>query len=295
MTLDGGNSWDRFMNGLPPVAVHDLVIHPRDFDLVAGTHGRSIWIADDITPLQQLSDEVLGSDVHLFENRVGTKWLNFSKGRIQSYFKFRGGNPPRGAPISFYLRSEPQDSVKIEIEDPIAGRVRTLYTRAHAGINRARWNMEFLPNEHEIEEHRTFLAQILETITEAIQGTRRIDLLEQMQKDLLAVQRFPNLYDNTDYSDTGDARRLLLEHLRHIATRLADAQSVRQLYSIREQLLAFSQIVGDQAFFGFYGDELTTIAAPAGQYRVILTVDGQSHTGTVSVREDPIKQASMHR
>jgi len=292
VTLDGGSSWDRFMNDLPPVAVHDLVIHPRDFDLVAGTHGRSIWIADDITPLQQLSDAVLGSDVHLFENRVGTKWLNFSKGRIQSYFKFRGDNPPRGAPINFYLRSEPHDSVRIEIEDPITGRARTLYTPGHAGINRVRWNMEFLPNEHEVEQHRAFLTQVHETITRAIQDTRRTDLLEQMQKDLLAVQRFPNLYNNADYSDSDDSRGLLLDHLGHISTRLAEAQSVRQFYSIREQLLAFSQIVDDQAFFGFYGEELSTIDAPAGHYRVILTVDGQSYTGTVSVREDPIKQTS---
>ena len=47
------------MNGLPTVAVHDLVIHPRDNDLVAATHGRSIWILDDITPLQQLTPEVI--------------------------------------------------------------------------------------------------------------------------------------------------------------------------------------------------------------------------------------------
>jgi hypothetical protein len=152
--------------------------------------------------------------------------------------------------------------------------------------------MEFLPNEHEVEQHRTFLAQVHETITRAIQDTRRTDLLEQMQKDLLAVQRFPNLYNNADYSDSDDSRGLLLDHLGHISTRLAEAQSVRQFYSIREQLLAFSQIVDDQAFFGFYGEELSTIDAPAGHYRVILTVDGQSYTGTVSVREDPIKQTS---
>jgi hypothetical protein len=111
-----------------------------------------------------------------------------------------------------------------------------------------------------------------------------------MRKDLLAIQRYPNLYRDAEYPEVDEARELLLQHLEHIATELGTAGSHRQLFSVREQLLAYSQIVGDEAFFGFYGEELTAIEAPAGQYRVTLTVNGNSYTGTVSVREDPIKQ-----
>jgi len=78
---------------MPTVAFHDLIIHPRDNDLIAGTHGRSIWIADDITPLQQLTEEVLSSELYLFKNRVATKWQTVSLGRQQSFFKFRGKTP----------------------------------------------------------------------------------------------------------------------------------------------------------------------------------------------------------
>jgi len=289
VTTDGGTRWEKFMNGLPPVAVHDLVIHPRDADLVAGTHGRSIWIADDITPLQQLSQAALSSDVHLFRTRYGTKWLDFSKGRIQSFFKFRGPNPPRGAPIDFYLASDPDDSMKIEIEDPFSGRVANLTIAGSAGINRVRWNMQFPPSKQEIEAHRTFLAQVHETITQSVRDTKRTDLLEQMQKDLLAIQRYPNLYDDEEYTDKNDARRLLLQHLQYIEKRLDEAESYQELYRVREQLLAFSQIVGDQAFIGFYGEELRAIEAPAGQYRVTLMVDGNSYVGSMEVREDPMK------
>jgi photosystem II stability/assembly factor-like uncharacterized protein len=292
VTTDGGANWDKFMNGLPPVAVHDLVIHPRDADLVAGSHGRSIWIADDITPLQQLSPSVLSSGVHLFDSRYGTKWLNFSKGRIQSFFKFRGRNPPRGAPIDFYLASDPTDSIHIDVEDLFSGRVVHLTVVGKAGVNRVRWNMQFPPSDEEIEEHHALLTRVHETITQSIQSTRRNDLLEQMQKDLLAIQRYPNLYDDAEYTDREDARRLLLEHLDHIGERLGEAETYRQLDSVREQLLAFSQIVGDQAFFGFYGEELTAIEASAGKYRVTLTVDGSSHAGTVRVREDPVKEGA---
>jgi len=266
-----------------------LVIHPRDADLVAGTHGRSIWIADDITPLQQLSRSVLDSDVYLFESRYGTKWLDFSKGRIQSFFKIRGPNPPRGAPIDFYLASDPQDSILIEIEDPFSGRTASIKVDGRAGINRARWDMQFPPSDEEIEAHRTFLAGVHETITQSVRDTKRTDLLEQMQKDLLAIQRYPNLYEDEEYTNKGDARRLLLQHLEYVGKRLESAESYRDLYRVREQLLAFSQIVGDQAFFGFYGAELRAVDAPAGRYRVILMVDGRSYVGSVGVREDPVK------
>ncbi len=289
VTIDGGGSWSRFMENLPPVAVHDLIIHPRDADLVAGTHGRSSWIADDITPLQQLSENVVQSNVHLFENRVATKWLNLSKGRIQNYFKFRGGNPPSGGAINFYLRAAASDSVEIIIDDLFSGRRRTLVVEGHAGINRARWDLRFFPSREEIESHRVFLQGILDAISSLVAETRRDDLLVQMQKDLLATQRYPNLYEDAPYPERDGARELLMDHLRQIRQRLGDATSFRDMFRVREQLLAFSQLVGDRAFFGFYGEELTPTAAAAGDYRVTLNVDGTRYTGMISVREDPLK------
>jgi hypothetical protein len=55
VSLDGGRDWKKFMTGLPTVRVDDILIHPRDRDLIIATHGRSLWIADDITPLEQLA------------------------------------------------------------------------------------------------------------------------------------------------------------------------------------------------------------------------------------------------
>jgi photosystem II stability/assembly factor-like uncharacterized protein len=286
-TVDGGDHWFRFMTNLPPVAVHDLVIHPRDADLVAGTHGRSIWIADDITPLQQITGDALEQDVLLFDNRVATKWRSISKGRIQNYFKFRGQNPRPGAAIHYYLESD-RDSVRVTIEDVFTGRSRTLTQNGRAGINRVRWDMQFFPTDHEVEVHRTLLRNAHEVITEGVRTTRRDDHLQQMQKDLLATQRYPNLYRGAEYPERNDPRRLLLDHLGYVETRLNDAATFRDLYDVREQLLAFSQVVGDEAFFGFYGEELTAIAASAGVYRVTVTVDGRDHVGEITVREDPL-------
>ena len=58
VSLDGGKNWQKFMNNLPTVRVDDILVHPRDNDLIVATHGRSVWIADDITPLQQLTPAV---------------------------------------------------------------------------------------------------------------------------------------------------------------------------------------------------------------------------------------------
>src|SRR5206468_2965426 len=66
VSLDGGGHWHPLRKGLPTVAVHDLVIHPRDRDLVIGTHGRGIYVLD-VAPLEELTPEVLAEEVHLFD------------------------------------------------------------------------------------------------------------------------------------------------------------------------------------------------------------------------------------
>ena len=76
VSLNGGQEWKRFMTGLPTVRIDDILVHPRDNDLIVATHGRSIWIIDDITPLQQLSDDVHDGEAHLFDIRPATAWAN---------------------------------------------------------------------------------------------------------------------------------------------------------------------------------------------------------------------------
>ena len=76
VTLDGGKEWKKFMTGLPSVRVDDILIHPRDRDLIVATHGRSIYIADDITPLEQLKPAGSTKDLTLFDPRPAILWKN---------------------------------------------------------------------------------------------------------------------------------------------------------------------------------------------------------------------------
>jgi hypothetical protein len=167
VSLNGGKSWTLLMNNLPSVAVRDLVIHPRDGDLVAATHGRSLWILDDITPIQQLTDEVLASDVYLFKNRVATLWLDRSRGGQRGHQLFVGQNPisivspanpirqqfTNSALITYYLKSA-QSGIQVEISDLDGRRKKTMSIDGQAGINRMRWNMRFDLTESERAQAR---------------------------------------------------------------------------------------------------------------------------------------------
>jgi len=157
VSIDGGAGWRR-LSGLPTVPVHDLVIHPREADLIAATHGRSLWILDDITPLQQLTPAVLQSDMHLFKNKVATIWTAVSRGATRGHLMFQGRNPltiaarpPANSPselqnsaaVSYYLKDAPAGPVQIEISSMDGARTFSANVQATAGINRYFWPLRF--------------------------------------------------------------------------------------------------------------------------------------------------------
>lgn len=146
-SLDRGNRWIKFRNDFPVVPVDDIAIHPRDNDLIFGTHGRSIWILDDITPLEKLTPDVLELPCHLFDSRPATVYNFFSR-RAHYDFKglfghkiFRAPNPPYGAIISYYLQEKAEDEVKIVITDSAGTKIRELDGTKKPGINRVIWDL----------------------------------------------------------------------------------------------------------------------------------------------------------
>ena len=105
VSIDRGASWGGMKNNLPTVAVDDIVIHPRENDLVLGTHGRSIWILDDITPLQEMTDQLLAASSNLFGARRATMWSMGMDWPFQPA-TFVAPNPPNGVAIRYYLREK---------------------------------------------------------------------------------------------------------------------------------------------------------------------------------------------
>jgi hypothetical protein len=145
VSFDRGAKWEKMRNGLPTVPVDDIAIHPREHDLILGTHGRSIWIMDDITPLEQMSDNVLSSDLHLFDMRASTSFHIANFKGFTGTREFIAANPPYGVVIDYYLKSkiEGRNPVKISVADKAGNKIRELTGPGEAGINRVTWDLRY--------------------------------------------------------------------------------------------------------------------------------------------------------
>ena len=145
---DRGGRWMRIKSNLPTVPIHEIVIHPRDNDMIVATHGRSIWILDDITPLQQQA-EAVKTDAFLFDMRGAMQFNPANDRGFVSDKPFFGKNPTYGAPISYYL-SKPQTNIALRIRDAQGTQVREisgndLRDARGAGINRLYWDLRHQP------------------------------------------------------------------------------------------------------------------------------------------------------
>ena len=169
VSFDRGANWSSLKLNLPSVPVDDIQIHPRENDLVLGTHGRSIWVLDDMRPLEQLDEKVLASELHSFDVRPAYLWRMYgNKGNTGSKW-FMAPNPPYGALISFYVKSKPEEKepVKITIQDKDGNTIRDIQCSAHkddaaapapprrfgaipceakAGVNRTNWDLRYSPS-----------------------------------------------------------------------------------------------------------------------------------------------------
>lgn len=152
VSIDQGGNWTRWTQGYPTVPTMDLVIHPREHDLVIGTFGRSAYILDDIRPLRALAregEEILNSVVHAIEPPVA--YLADTKNAPGYYFTgdayYQGENRSTGARLSYFIQLEESDSKKkdsltIQVRDSEMKLVRTLKTVPEKGLNRSVWHLD---------------------------------------------------------------------------------------------------------------------------------------------------------
>ena len=141
MSRDRGQTWQRFMTGLGTVPVYDLQIHPRDHELMAATHGRSVW-AVDIAPLEQMSDSVLAAGNYLFAPKTAYQFGEAPGASTEAGQKrFAASGPAYGAEIVYRLASgSARDRAKIVITNVRGDTVRTIDGAGGAGIHRVTWD-----------------------------------------------------------------------------------------------------------------------------------------------------------
>jgi photosystem II stability/assembly factor-like uncharacterized protein len=142
VSVNRGGSWTKLNNNLPTVAIHEFAIHPTAGEMVAATHGRSLWVLD-IKPLRQMTPDVLKAKAHLFEPNPAVRWrsepvrvsTNGSGSR-----RFIGENPPRGAQV-YYALAKKADKVSLKVVDIAGKTVRELQGKTEPGLHRVAWDL----------------------------------------------------------------------------------------------------------------------------------------------------------
>ncbi|PYK51775.1 MAG: sialidase, partial [Verrucomicrobia bacterium] len=147
VSIDGGKNWAQFKgNRFPAVAVRDLAIHPRDNDLVLATHGRGIWIVDDITPLRALTPDLLAQDAVFVSARPVQQRIEGNGGWANGDAVFVGDNPPDAAVINYYQRERHLfGKLKLEVLDASGRVIDELPASRRPGLNRVTWAMRAKP------------------------------------------------------------------------------------------------------------------------------------------------------
>ncbi len=143
VSFNRGATWLPFKSNLPTVPVDDIAIHPRENDLILGTHGRSIWVLDDITPLEQMSENVAANAAQLFDIRPTTAWRIYNHKGSTGNKTFAAQNPPYGALISYYLHDKPSEVVKLTISDKSGKVIREMTGTSDPGVQRVVWDLRY--------------------------------------------------------------------------------------------------------------------------------------------------------
>ena len=147
VSIDGGKAWAQFKGGrFPAVAVRDLAIQPRENDLVLATHGRGIWIIDDITPWRALTSDLLKQEASFVSARPVQQRIEANGGWPGGAATFVGDNPPDAAVITYYQRSRHLfGKLKIEVLDASGRVVDEVPASKRPGLNRVIWSMREKP------------------------------------------------------------------------------------------------------------------------------------------------------
>lgn len=141
ITIDGGSNWSHFTNNMPSVAIHYIELSKKTNDLVLATHGRGVIILDDISPLRQITQEVLAKDLHFFDLKPAIIEEQSSFGSTSGELEFIGNNPSSSAQIIYYLKKRHTlGKMDMEIQDDKGNKIITLSPGKQKGINVVNWD-----------------------------------------------------------------------------------------------------------------------------------------------------------
>ena len=280
VSIDGGVRWAEFKGGnFPSVAVRDLVIQERESDLVLGTHGRGIWIVDDISPLRGLSDDVLASEASFLVARPAEQKIQGSGGWANGDAAFVGPNPPGGAVITYYQPTRHLfGNIKLEILDPDGKVIDEIPASKRRGINRVTWSM------------RTKPPRVPRAATLAYAGTQGVRVLPGEYTVRLTKggkvheTKLPVTLDERA-SYTVEDRRAQYDAAMRMATLFGRMSTLADRIQFVQQ--AGGQVASQLPEKDALRTELTTLAGAAEAIRkkIVATKEGGAITGEERLRE----------
>ena len=282
VSFDDGEHWQSLQLNLPVVPVRDMVV--KDDDLVLGTHGRSFWILDDLTPLHQLNERVAAADVHLFKPRASYRMGGFSFGRPSAGF---GRNPPNGVLVHYYFKERPEGEVKLEFVEEDGTPIREFSSvpergqeegavKVEAGMNRFVWDMRY-------EEASRFQGMVMWagrlSGPRAVPGTYQVRLTvgERSFTESFEIKKDPRVpATSADLQEQFD----LLIAIRDRVSQANDA--VKQIRDIRSQIDAAVKRVEGESYAEAISEKAKEIENVLGDVeKAIYQTKNQS-------RQDPL-------
>ena len=243
-TLDGGNTWFRMKNNIPEYSlVRDIQINPVTNDLIVGTHGRGIFILDDIRALRNLTKEVWDQEVYLFPTPDMT--LNngeYGWGGPQVSGEWAAGNPPSQPSINYYLKQRlASGKATIDILDDKGNLIQTMPAGIRRGINKVYWNMRGTPPK--VAAGSTKMDGAGFTSPMVMPGTYTIKL-KIKDKEYLSKVNCVHDNANTDLSledrKTVNTNALRLQKLYNDVNNLIDSITLHQ-QNLKKDTVAFAK------------------------------------------------------
>ncbi len=255
LSYNGGDNWQPLQLNMPHVPVYWMTVQEHFNDLVVATYGRGFWILDDLSPIQQLTPDVLNVNAQLLPPRNAYRFQMMTQVAQTPNDPSWGEDPPYGAALNFYLKAAPKDPVKIVISDASGQVVRTITQPAHAGINRVTWDLRSdRSTEIRLQTAPVGAPEVVMNAegTRVMGGRASVDILEppgtytvklmaggQESSQKLTVLKDPNAGGSE--AEITEQHQLSLKVKDSLNTA---AQTVNLLESLRAQLLALKRAIG---------------------------------------------------
>ena len=261
-SADDGAHWTAIKSNFPTASIYDIKIIKKTHDLVVATHGRGLFVLDDITPLEESGAELGKGEFHLYPIQAAINWHNWNKHGQFASGGFVAPNPMPGAAITYYLPTEikqaaergehgprgRQSPVKITIADSNGQVIRTMNGPSKFGINRVSWNLRydgpkrlnFLPPREGDEEEFFFDANAGPT---ALPGAYKVSVTVngKTETQSVEVQTDPRFkFDDNALR----AQFKLAAELRDEVSALNEA--LNRLNSLHKQITSLEEMLGGE-------------------------------------------------